>query len=100
MAQRLSRKERQLRIPEACRQILEYLVENPHAGDTADGIVQWWLMQQRLIEAQEAVQSALDRLVAQDWILTERAADAQMHYRLNREKSEELHKYLQDKNRQ
>ena len=65
---------------------LEYLVENPQAGDTSDGIAQWWLMQQRLIEAREAVQPALDLLVAQDWLVTARAGDAQLHYRLNQEK--------------
>jgi hypothetical protein len=82
------------RLPKACRQILEYLAENPSAGDTADGIVQWWLIERQLIEARRAVESALQLLVERDWVTTTTARDSRLHYRLNQHKTREIHQFL------
>ncbi len=82
------------KLPKACRQILEYLAENPNAGDTVDGIVQWWLMERQLIEARHAVESALDSLVEREWVVATRAHDSRWHYRLNHRKDQEIRKFL------
>lgn len=45
-------------------QILGYLCRNPDAHDTVEGITQWWLVEQQIVEQMDAVQIALDELVA------------------------------------
>jgi Fe2+ or Zn2+ uptake regulation protein len=44
--------------------ILHYLQRNPNATDTVKGIVNWWLPTQDHISNEQAVEQALDELVA------------------------------------
>lgn len=44
-------------------EIVEYFRRHPAAGDSLDGIVDWWLPQQRYETARAAIQKALDDLV-------------------------------------
>jgi len=43
--------------------VMEYLRNHPNAADTLDGIVDWWLPQQRYETARARICSALMRLV-------------------------------------
>jgi Fe2+ or Zn2+ uptake regulation protein len=43
--------------------VMEYLRNHPNAADTLDGIVDWWLPQQRYETARARIASALIRLV-------------------------------------
>jgi hypothetical protein len=45
-------------------EILEYLRDHPRAGDTLEGIVEWWLPRQRYEHSVLRIQRALDDLVA------------------------------------
>lgn len=45
--------------------VLSYLERHPQAADTLDGIVRWWLPQQRYSTAQTRIEAALMRLVSQ-----------------------------------
>jgi hypothetical protein len=45
-------------------EILSYLASHPAAADTMEGIARWWITRQRIEEARERVQHALDALVA------------------------------------
>lgn len=56
-------RHRELRL-----KILRYLDRNPDAQDTVEGITQWWLLEQQLIEEISAVQAALDELVADELV--------------------------------
>jgi len=51
------------RLTKVAREILAYLERNPGAGDTLRGVARWWLLQQRIHTAVEAVQRALAQLV-------------------------------------
>jgi DNA-binding MarR family transcriptional regulator len=59
------------RVPVASREtddqvteaILAYLAEAPESMDTADGVIEWWLMRQHVRVEVEAVTRVLDRLV-------------------------------------
>lgn len=42
--------------------ILRYLAERPHAGDTVEGVLHWWLPYQRRVDAREAIESILEEL--------------------------------------
>jgi DNA-binding PadR family transcriptional regulator len=48
--------------------VLSYLQRHPQAADTLDGIVRWWLPQQRYSVAQARIEAALRRLVSQGLI--------------------------------
>jgi hypothetical protein len=47
------------------KEIELYLAKHPHAADSIEGIIKWWLSQQRYIDAHEKIAKALDYLVAQ-----------------------------------
>jgi hypothetical protein len=66
--------------------ILGYLRRNPRAKDTIEGITEWWLLEERIIRAQTAVQEALDQLVAQGYVLAERTFDGRVLYSANPQK--------------
>lgn len=51
-------------IVKIAEEIQQYLRTHPHAADSCEGIVRWWLTRQRIHEASDAVQQALDYLVA------------------------------------
>ena len=51
------------RLSRVARDILGYLKRNPQAGDTLEGVVQWWVPQQRIYVAVQDVQRALSHLV-------------------------------------
>jgi hypothetical protein len=53
----------------AC-QLLDYLHNNPDAGDTLEGIANWWLVQQRIEHVVEDVAEALDYLVREGVVRT------------------------------
>ena len=64
--------------------ILSYLTRHPDAGDTFDGIVEWWLLQQRIKFETQNVSEAVARLVAEELILEHVGADSRVTYRVNR----------------
>lgn len=47
---------------EIAEQILAYLREHPDAGDTIEGISEWWLMEQRIKAEVATVKQALESL--------------------------------------
>ena len=40
-------------------ELLDYLKQHPNAGETLEGIVQWWLIRQRYINAASKVRASL-----------------------------------------
>ena len=70
--------------------ILKYLVENPNAQDTLEGIVEWWLLD-RLTESYAAtVKEALVELVVADLVHARRGKDSRIYYKVNRRKLKEI----------
>ena len=64
--------------------ILAYLLENPDAGDTLDGIVEWWLLNQRIGFEIQTVSQAVAKLVADGLIVEQKVSDSRVIYRANR----------------
>lgn len=50
------------------KEIESYLTRHPNAADSAEGVMRWWLSQQRYEETIQLVQKALELLVAQGHI--------------------------------
>lgn len=70
--------------------IVNYLLDHPEAKDTLEGIVRWWVMEQRIRREMLQVQQAIGELVQRGWLLERESADAKVHYRLNPAKTEEI----------
>jgi hypothetical protein len=68
--------------------ILRYLSEHPNAADTADGVLEWWLLKQSIFDEERVVEKALAGLVEQKLIFKVEAADRR-YYHLNAERIEE-----------
>ena len=52
------------RIEDLAELVSSYLRAHPDASDTIEGIARWWLSRQRLDDAKEIVNEALELLVA------------------------------------
>jgi hypothetical protein len=76
------------------RQVLGHLTEHPGAQDTLEGIVEWWLLEQRIIQQTAEVQEVLADLTAQKLLVETRAADGRVHYRANRRKAKAIRELL------
>lgn len=75
-------------------ELLEYLVENPDAQDTLEGIVEWWLFEQTIKQQTALVQMALTELVGMGVVLERKGKDARTYYKLNRRKLKEIRALL------
>jgi hypothetical protein len=66
------------------------LSENPEAQDTFEGIVEWWLLEQKIRHQTATVKEALAELVAKKLLLERTGSDSRTHYRINRRKKKEI----------
>jgi hypothetical protein len=69
------------------KEIMAYLAVNSTAQDTFEGIVEWWLLQQKVEQAASDVKAALDQLVSLEKLSAKQGADGRVHYRLKRKES-------------
>jgi hypothetical protein len=70
--------------------VLSYLTENAEAGDTLEGIIEWWLLERKIRHGSAEVREALDELAAKELISEYKGRDARVHYRINRRKEKEI----------
>ncbi len=70
--------------PDIARRVLEYLVANPHAQDTLEGIVEWWLLDRFTKSNVARVKKALDELVMAGLVLERVGNDSRTYYKINR----------------
>ena len=55
--------------PQIAHEILAYLAEHPEAEDTLDGIVRWWLLEQKIKYQTNMVREAIAELVGEGLLL-------------------------------
>jgi hypothetical protein len=79
---------------DVCYFILSYLTRHPDAGDTFDGIVEWWLLEQRIRFETRNVSEAVARLVAEELILEHVGPDSRVTYRVNRTREQAIRNML------
>lgn len=70
--------------------ILAYLSENADAGDTFDGVAEWWLLNQLIKFETHNVSKAVARLVSEGLIVKHEGADSHVIYRINRTKEQTI----------
>ena len=80
--------------PEIGEFILGFLLKNPDAEDTIEGIVEWWLMGERIEYETGRVRSALQDLVRKGFVLERQRLGSERRYRLNERKLREIQSYL------
>lgn len=61
-------------------EIAEYLAVQESAADTLDGIVQWWLLRQRLQEGRRQVEAAVDLLCRKGTLKQQKLVDGTVVY--------------------
>jgi hypothetical protein len=66
---------------EVAQEILAYLDIHPDAADSIEGVVQWWIVQQRYLRGLHTVGRALDRLVAEGEVERVQGPDGRPLYR-------------------
>ena len=88
----------QIEQREICYYILAYLADNPDAGDTFDGIVEWWLLRQRLKFETRNVSEAVAKLVSEGLIEEIEEADSNVIYRVNRTREHTIRNMLTQRN--
>jgi hypothetical protein len=77
-------------VDQVSREILEYLVQHPDAKDTIEGIRQWWKPQGSREWRNNEVQTALDRLLARNWLIMRELSPMQKVYSVNKKHIHEI----------
>ena len=80
---------------EVARDILAYLIDNPDAQDTLEGIIQWWLLEQKIKYQTKLVKEALEELVKNGLILERKTENSRTRYQINRQKMEDIQTLLE-----
>lgn len=73
-----------------CQEILSYLAEHPDAKDTIEGIVEWWLLEQKIKHQINVVKDALAELVDKGLIMERKNENAHTHYEINQQKYQKV----------
>ncbi|HEY9132664.1 MAG TPA: hypothetical protein VIM98_12975 [Dyella sp.] len=71
--------------------VLAYLAQHPDAADTLDGIVNWWLPQQRYEIERRRIEKVLVSLVERGQLRRDRLPGGAVLYALNRSDPPALH---------
>lgn len=79
---------------EMVRDVLSYLVKNPDAQDTLEGIVEWWLLERKIESRTAKVKEVLAELVAKGLILERRGSDSRLRYLINTDRQDEIRALL------
>lgn len=72
-----------MRWPALEREILDYLIRHPDAQDTIEGIVDWWLLEQRMRTVQSEVRRALVELEQRGFVVSSASPDGRLIFRFN-----------------
>ena len=75
-------------------EILAYFADHPQAQDTVEGIVEWWLLEQRIKRAKSQVKTVLTQLVAEGLLIAREGTAGRVYYQVNGQKMREIRRLL------
>lgn len=96
------RKTREIEVMSLSReadQILRYLVRRPDSKDTANGILEWWLLEEEIQIRIDLAKAALNELVQKGYVLEAKSEHSAILYYLNRSKLGEIDMLLNSESR-
>lgn len=82
---------------ELAHEILQYLIDNPNAQDTVEGITTWWLLVRTIKYQTALVKEALAMLVADGLVIAQEGSDSRTYYKLNLRRRKKIVSLLQKK---
>ena len=65
-------------------EILRYLIKNPSAQDTLEGIVDWWFLGRNIKYPKLLVKKALDMMIEDGLVIAHQGSDSRTVYKLYR----------------
>lgn len=74
--------------------VLSYLSEHLDAKDTFEGIVEWWLLEQKIERHTEEVREVLNELTEKGLLVKHEGKDSRVHYSLNRKQVKNIRALL------
>jgi hypothetical protein len=74
--------------------VLAYLVEHQDAQDTLEGIVEWWLIEQKIQRQKGMVEQVLGELIRKEFLEERTGLDGQTRYVINHRKAKEIEQFL------
>ena len=77
--------------------ILAYLMDNPEAQDTLEGIVDWWLLQQDIKRNVALIRKTVDGLIHKGFLLERQGTGSTKYYQVNRERLPEISALIQQR---
>ena len=69
---------------EQSKKILDYLNKKPDAGDTLEGITEWWLESERITQEVDRVAAGLETLIRKGLITKVRYKNGNVVYKLTK----------------
>jgi hypothetical protein len=78
-------------------EILQYLIDNPNAQDTVEGITTWWLLVRTIKHQTVLVKEALAMLVADGLVIAHEGSDSRTYYKLNLRRRKKIISLLEKK---
>ena len=75
---------------DAAHKILRYLMDNPKAKDTLEGIVEWWLLQQNIKQSITIIRSAVGTLIQKGFLVETQGTGKTTYYQVNNERLPEI----------
>lgn len=74
--------------------ILSYLLTHTAAEDTVEGIVEWWLLEEKIKRRTKEVQRVLEEMVNERLIVARESKDLKVHYRINKRNMNKIRELL------
>jgi Fe2+ or Zn2+ uptake regulation protein len=67
------------------KKILDYLLKNPDAGDTLEGVSRWWIQSEFIEQSVDEVASVLERLTKEGAVKKQKVKGGSPLYRVCKE---------------
>ena len=81
-------------VKQIANKILKHLYENPNKKDTLEGICEWWLLEERINYAIDAVTAAIEFLLSKKLISEQTLLGSDKLYHLNYSSRKDIVKIL------
>ena len=79
---------------ELARDILSYFLKHPEAQDTLQGVVEWWLLEERIHTVSAEVEAVLKDLVEKKWVREFFGPDNQVRYAIRNDRIDEITQFI------